>query len=136
MFNLCKSCYQAVLRKQRWNDLNQQCAEYQTAGENAFHLFWTEITEIIFSIVKVVLEQSRETLLRGILKNENWWPKRGPYQCGPPMRIVCKANYKNFFQMTMFFLAYLVAFLVQLHITRNYVFTGNTSAEQLPLQSK
>ena len=102
MFNLCKSCYQAVLLKQRWNDLNQQCTVYQSAGENAFHLFWTEITEIIFSIVKVVLEQSRETLLRGILKNENWWSKRGPYQCGPPMRIVRKGNYKNFFQMTMF----------------------------------
>ena len=26
MFNLCKSCYQAVLMKQRVNDLNQQCA--------------------------------------------------------------------------------------------------------------
>ena len=136
MFNLCKSCYQAVLLKQRWNDLNQQCTVYQSAGKNAFHLFWTEITEIIFSIVKVVLEQSRETLLRGILKNENWRSKRGPYQCGPPMRIVCKGNYKNFFQMTMFFLAYLAAFFGQLHITRNYVFTGNTSAEQLPLQSK
>ena len=36
----------------------------------------------------------------------------------------------------MFFLAYLVEFLGQLHITRNYVFTVNTSAEQLPLQSK
>ena len=36
----------------------------------------------------------------------------------------------------MFFLAYLAAFFGQLHITRNYVFTGNTSAEQLPLQSK
>ena len=33
MFNLCKSHYQAVLLKQRWNNVNQQCAIYQTTGE-------------------------------------------------------------------------------------------------------
>ena len=33
MLNLFKSHYQAVLLKQRVNDLNQQCAIYQTAGE-------------------------------------------------------------------------------------------------------
>ena len=33
MFNLCKSGYQDALLKQRVNDLNQQCAIYQTTGE-------------------------------------------------------------------------------------------------------
>ena len=33
MFNLCKSRYQAAQLKQRVNDLNQQCAICQTAGE-------------------------------------------------------------------------------------------------------
>ena len=33
MLNLCKSRYQAALLKQRLNDLSQQCAIYQTAGE-------------------------------------------------------------------------------------------------------
>ena len=33
MFNLCKSRYQAALLKQRVNELNQQCAIYQTAGD-------------------------------------------------------------------------------------------------------
>ena len=37
--------------------------------------------------------------------------------------------------MTMFFLAYVVTFLGQLHFTRNYFFTVNTSAQQLLLQS-
>ena len=43
------------------------------------------------------------------------------------MGIVYKDNFKNFFQMTMFFLAYVVTFLGQLHFTRNYFFTVNTS---------
>ena len=56
--------------------------------------------------------------------------KRGPYQCGHPMGIVYKDNFKNFFQMMMFFLAYIVTFLGQLHFTRNYFFTVNPSAQQ------
>ena len=35
----------------------------------------------------------------------------------------------------MFFLAYVVTFLGQLHLTRNYFFTVNTSGQQLLLQS-
>ena len=46
------------------------------------------------------------------------------------MGIVYKDNFKNFFQMTMFFLAYVVTFLGQLHFTRNYFFTVNPSAQQ------
>ena len=38
--------------------------------KNAFLLLWTEITEVIFSIIKVALQQSREPFLRGI------WQKR------------------------------------------------------------
>ena len=33
MFSFCKSRYQAVLLKQKWNCLNQQCAVYETIGE-------------------------------------------------------------------------------------------------------
>ena len=32
MFDFCKSCYQAILPNQRWNDLNKWCAIYRTAG--------------------------------------------------------------------------------------------------------
>ena len=53
----------------------------------------------------------------------------------PPVGIAYKDNFKNFFQMTIFFLAYVVTFLGQLHFTRNYFFTVNTSAQQLLLQS-
>ena len=52
-----------------------------------------------------------------------------------PVRIVYKVNFKNFFQMMMFFLAYLVTFLDQVHFMRKYFFRVNTSAEQLLLQS-
>ena len=76
MFNLCKFRYQVALLKQKVNQQraiyqtadqqcamyqtgDQQCAIYQTAdqqcatkplGKNVFHLLWTEITEVIFSM--------------------------------------------------------------------------------------
>ena len=127
MFNLCTFCYQAVLLRQRWNDLHQQCAIMETARKNAFHLAWTEITEVILSMIKVARRQFRMPLLRGIQQKENWWPKREPYQCGPPVGIVYKDNFKNFFQMVMFFLAHAVTFWGRLHFTKNYFFTVNTS---------
>ena len=86
------------------------------------------ITEVILSMIKVALQQLRMPLLRGIQQKENRLSKREPYQCGPLTGIVYKDNFKNFFQMTMFFLAYVVTFLGQLHFTRNYFFTVNTSA--------
>ena len=78
-------------------------------------------------MIKVVLEQFREAFLRGMQQRE-LMTKRGPYQCGHPKGIVYKDNFKNFFQMMMFFLAYIVTFLGQLHFTRNYFFTVNPSA--------
>ena len=47
------------------------------------------------------------------------------------MRIVYKDNFKNFFQMTMHFLACVETILRKLYFTRNYIFTLNISAEQL-----
>ena len=91
--------------------------------KNAFHFLWTEITEVIFSMIKNALQQTRELFLRSIRQKENWWSKRGLYQCGSLVRIVCKDNFKNFFQMRMFFLTYVMAFLGQLHFTINYFFT-------------
>ena len=44
-------------------------------------------------------------------------------------------QFKNFFEITMFFLAYVVTFLGQVHFMRNFFFTVSTSAEQLLLQS-
>ena len=52
-----------------------------------------------------------------------------------PVRIVYKGNFKNFFQMIMLFLVYVVSFLGQLHFMRNYFFTVNISAQRLLLQS-
>ena len=51
----------------------------------------------------------------------------------PKVRIVYRDNFKNSFQMTMFFLAYVVTFLGELQFTRNYFFTVNISAGQLLL---
>ena len=51
------------------------------------------------------------------------------------MRIIYRENFKNFFQMAMFFLPYVVTLLAQLHSKRNYFFTVNTFAEQLLLQN-
>ena len=96
-------------------------------GKNAFHLLWTEIPEVILTMTKVALQQFRMPLLRSTQQKESWWPKREPYQCGPLVGIVYKDNFKNFFQMTMSFFAYVVTFLGQLHFTTNYFFTVNTS---------
>ena len=135
MFNLCKSPYQAVLLKQRWNDLNQQFAKCQSAGEKCVSsaLNWNYWSYIHNN--KSCYATIQKALSKRHMAKENWWPKREPYQCGPPVKIVYKDNFKNFFQMTMFFLAYLVTFLGQVHFMRNYFFTVNTSVEQLLLQS-
>ena len=93
------------------------------------------MTGVIFSVIKVALQQFREPFLEGIRQKENWWPKRGPYQCKPHVRIVCRNNFNNFFQMAISFLAYAVTFLGKLHFTRNYFFTVIISAEQLLPQS-
>ena len=73
----------------------------------------------------------REHFLRNIPWKENWWPEKRPYQCGSPVTMVYKDNFKNFFQMTIHFLACFVTILQKLHFTRNYIFTLNISAEQL-----
>ena len=96
--------------------------------KNAFHLLWTEITEVIFSIIKVALQQFREPFSKRHTVKEKWRPKKGPYQCWSPMKIVYKGNFKNFF------LACVVTYLGQVHFMRNYFFTVNTTAEQLLLQ--
>ena len=57
--------------------------------------------------------------------------QKRPCQCGSPVTIVYKDNFKNFFQMTIHFLACAVTILRKLHFTRNYIFTLNISAEQL-----
>ena len=44
--------------------------------KNAFHLLWTEITEVIFSIIKVALQQFREPFLRGIRQKRVMTQKR------------------------------------------------------------
>ena len=50
-----------------------------------------------------------------------------------PSQDRLQRQFKNFFQMTMFFLASEVTFLGEVHFMRNFFFTGNTSAEQLLL---
>ena len=54
----------------------------------------------------------------------------------PPVRIIYKDSFKNFFQMTILLLPYVVTISGQLHFTRNYFFTGNVSAEDVLPQSK
>ena len=120
MFNLCKSRYQAVLLKQRWNELSQQYAKYQIAGEICVPsaLNWNYLSYILKNKSCSVIIQ--RALYKRHTAKEKWWPKRGPYQYGPPVRIVYKDNFKNLFQMTVFFLAYVVTFLGQVHFMRSF----------------
>ena len=122
MFNLCKSRYQAVLLKQRWNELSQQYAKYQIAGEICVPsaLNWNCFSYIFKNKSCSVIIQ--RALYKRHTAKEKWWPKRGPYQYEPLVRIVYKDNFKNLFQMTVFFLAYVVTFLRQVHFMRSFLF--------------
>ena len=130
MFTLCKSRYQALLLKQRWNYLNQRCAVYHTAGVK-MRSICSDLKLCNFSMISVALQRFRQPFLRSKPWKENWLSERRPFQWGTLVRIVYKNNFKNFFQMTMLFLAYVVTILRQLHFTRNYFFKVNISAERL-----
>ena len=56
----------------------------QPLEKNMFYLMWTEITKVIFSIVKVALQQFREPFLRGI--RQKWGNETGedPINLDPP----------------------------------------------------
>ena len=70
--------------------------------KNAFHLLWTEITEVIFSIIKIALQQFRGPFLRGI-REKRVMIQKWTLSMWTPVRIVYKDNFENIFQMTMFF---------------------------------
>ena len=61
-----------------------------------------KILKLYFQWQKLVCKNSESP--SGIRHKECWWPKRAPYQCGP--REDRLDNFKNFFQMTMLFVAY------------------------------
>ena len=97
-------------------------------GKNAFHLLWTEITEVIFSMIKVALQQFREpkrhTTKRGLMTQKSilsmWTPRedclqRQIWEFISNDDIICRIHR---------------TFLGQLHFTRNYLSTANTFTEQ------
>ena len=79
---------------------------YQTTGENAFHLLWTEITEVIFLMIKVALQQFREPK-RHTTKTET---QKSTLSMWTPHEDCLQRQFKNSFQMTMLFVAYVGLF--------------------------
>ena len=85
----------------------------KTLWKNAFHLLWTEITEVIFSMIKDALEQFRES--------KRHTKKKG---ADDPKEFISNDNVICSIRRT---------FLGQLNFMRKYFFTANTSAEQILL---
>ena len=99
-------------------------------GKNEFYLLWTEITGVIFSMIKVTLQQLREPE-RNTTKRE-LMTQQSIYQCGPPLEDRLQ---RQFLSNGDVICRTVTTFLGQLHFMRNYFFTANTSAELVLFQS-
>ena len=119
MFNLCKSHYQAVLLKQRWNDLNQQCVIYQTAGEKYVPsaLDWN-YWSYIFS------NKSCSATIQGA--QEPYEKKRADDAKEHPINV--DPSWGSFTTNDDAICRIRRTFLGQLYFKRNYFFTANNSA--------
>ena len=74
---------------------------------------WRKIRSICFELKLLKFNNSRSATIQSTLsygKSKVMTQKR-TLSILTPVRIVYKGNFKNFFQMTMFFLAYVVTFL-------------------------
>ena len=87
-----------------------------------------KLLQVIFSMIKVALEQFRDPK-RHTTKRELMTPK-STLSMWSPVRIVYKDNFKNFFQMTMLFVAYIELF------QDSYILREATSSQQTLLQSR
>ena len=119
MFNLCKSRYQAVLLKQRWNDLNQQCAIYQTAGEKCVPsaLDWNYWSYIFNDkSCSATIQRAQEAYDKKRADDS----KEHPINVDPPWGLFT-TNDDVFCRIRR-------TFLGQLNFTRNYFFAANTCA--------